>query len=296
MDFRQYDNAIGRFVSIDALAEINYSDSPYSFAYNNPVFWADPTGLFGEGNSWLENMWNKSSNNNSTIWNNTGTGGFTNGAVIEPANNDLQVNTATGEVVAFEKLSQVTIYSGNSSKFNVGIIQSHVYWTSKYYQGFRDRQFSGQVDDFQNVLDGFGMIPVLGEGFDLLNAGISALRGNYGTAALSLAAVLPFVGNGATAGKWTSKAVEYEKLADGIGTRAYIKEFNGTTAVNTKILFNDITQGGTKKIVRTSKGNIIHATMSDGSIIQLRNFSTKSGSSNHSTIEFLQQGQKWKFN
>jgi hypothetical protein len=46
MDFRMYDNAIGRFLGIDKLAEFSYSITPYRFAYNNPVYWSDPTGLF----------------------------------------------------------------------------------------------------------------------------------------------------------------------------------------------------------------------------------------------------------
>ncbi|MEN0083018.1 RHS repeat-associated core domain-containing protein, partial [Flavobacterium lindanitolerans] len=46
MDFRQYDNALGRFNSLDVLSELAPGISPYRFAYNNPVFWADPSGLF----------------------------------------------------------------------------------------------------------------------------------------------------------------------------------------------------------------------------------------------------------
>lgn len=51
MDFRQYDNSLGRFYSIDALAEFGNSYSPYRFAYNNPVYFGDPTGLLEDGNS-----------------------------------------------------------------------------------------------------------------------------------------------------------------------------------------------------------------------------------------------------
>lgn len=36
--------------------------------------------------------------------------------------------------------------------------------------------------------------------------------------------------------------------------------------------------------------------MPDGTIIQLRNFSTKSGNTNHSTIQFIGSQNKWKFN
>jgi RHS repeat-associated protein len=46
MDFRQYDPAIGRFYGMDRLSELGYSITPYRFAYNNPIYWSDPTGLF----------------------------------------------------------------------------------------------------------------------------------------------------------------------------------------------------------------------------------------------------------
>jgi hypothetical protein len=46
MDYRQYDNAIGRFNSIDVLSELAYDITPYRFGLNNPIFWADPIGLF----------------------------------------------------------------------------------------------------------------------------------------------------------------------------------------------------------------------------------------------------------
>jgi len=45
MDYRQYDMAIGRFNSIDNLTELVPGMSPYRFAFNNPNFWSDPTGL-----------------------------------------------------------------------------------------------------------------------------------------------------------------------------------------------------------------------------------------------------------
>ncbi|MEN9598573.1 MAG: hypothetical protein RL596_884 [Bacteroidota bacterium] len=44
-DFRSYDSQIGRFIQIDALAEITEEQSGYSFASNNPILRNDPTGL-----------------------------------------------------------------------------------------------------------------------------------------------------------------------------------------------------------------------------------------------------------
>ena len=45
MDFRQYDNAIGRFVCTDPIT--HYNQSPYHFGNGNPIYWADPSGLDG---------------------------------------------------------------------------------------------------------------------------------------------------------------------------------------------------------------------------------------------------------
>ena len=44
-DFRMYDPALGRFNTADALTDYLSSISPYSFAYNNPIWFSDPTGL-----------------------------------------------------------------------------------------------------------------------------------------------------------------------------------------------------------------------------------------------------------
>lgn len=46
MDYRQYDNALGRFNSMDRLSELAPGISPYRFAFDNPVLWSDPSGLF----------------------------------------------------------------------------------------------------------------------------------------------------------------------------------------------------------------------------------------------------------
>jgi len=45
MDFRLYDNALGRFFGIDALSEKNHYLSPYNFSDGNPVVFSDPSGL-----------------------------------------------------------------------------------------------------------------------------------------------------------------------------------------------------------------------------------------------------------
>jgi hypothetical protein len=48
MDFRLYDNVLGRFFGMDALSEKNHYLSPYQFGDGNPIVFADPTGLDSE--------------------------------------------------------------------------------------------------------------------------------------------------------------------------------------------------------------------------------------------------------
>ena len=68
----------------------------------------------------------------------------------------------------------------------------------------------------QNVLDYIGLIPVVGEQADGINAGIYAFRGDYTTAALSLAAVIPIGGWGATGTKVARKGAKAVNKADDI--------------------------------------------------------------------------------
>ena len=66
MDFRQYDNATGRFNCIDLLAETSMETTPYHFGLNNPNYWADPSGLrsrwwmnlpLNSGNDFIDQLW-----------------------------------------------------------------------------------------------------------------------------------------------------------------------------------------------------------------------------------------------
>jgi RHS repeat-associated protein len=53
---RYYESAIGRFTTVDPLAEKYYSISPYVYCGNNPLRFIDPTGMFSEEASIKRNI------------------------------------------------------------------------------------------------------------------------------------------------------------------------------------------------------------------------------------------------
>jgi len=68
------------------------------------------------------------------------------------------------------------------------------------------------IDYVQTGLDVLGLIPGIGEFFDLANAGIYAYRGDYVNAGMSLMAVIPIFGMAATAGKAVNKGVKAAEM------------------------------------------------------------------------------------
>jgi RHS repeat-associated protein len=81
MDYRQYDNAIGRFNGMDALAEMSPGITPYHFGNNNPNYWTDPSGLrtvgwYSSMPDWLQTMWDATPVGGTSSWNNVGGGNF----------------------------------------------------------------------------------------------------------------------------------------------------------------------------------------------------------------------------
>lgn len=72
------------------------------------------------------------------------------------------------------------------------------------------------LDGIQLGLDGVGLVPVFGEIADIANAGVSAARGDYVGAGLSLLSAIPFVGYAGTAGKATRHGA---KMVEGSGKK-----------------------------------------------------------------------------
>lgn len=69
------------------------------------------------------------------------------------------------------------------------------------------------LDGIQLALDAAGLVPGVGAIPDLLNASISAIRGDWAAAGLSVLAAVPVIGDAATAAKFAKKGVKVAKAA-----------------------------------------------------------------------------------
>lgn len=82
------------------------------------------------------------------------------------------------------------------------------------------------LDGIQLALDAAGLVPGVGAIPDLLNASISAIRGDWAAAGLSVLAAVPVIGDAATAAKFAKKGVKVAKEAKAVGNVAKANKSN----------------------------------------------------------------------
>ncbi len=122
------------------------------------------------------------------------------------------------------------------------------------------------ADVTQTTLDVIGLVPVIGEFADLANGVISLARGNYGDAALSFAAMIPFIGTGATVVKQARKLKKAAKLNKKTTEGVYDFIVKNTDEVDNYIgksqnVFTRITQHFNPK-----RGKLASKTLEKGSL------------------------------
>lgn len=100
-----------------------------------------------------------------------------------------------------------------------GSISSSYSPPSKWNAMLSQLSHTNTADIAQTVLSGLGMIPVIGNAFDVANSAISAMRGNYGESAIHLAAAMPFVGLGVGAAKTTYSVVKTGSHVMNVGAK-----------------------------------------------------------------------------
>jgi len=213
MDYRQYDNSLGRFNSIDALSEMNYAISPFAFSYNNPTFWSDPTGLLSQ--ALVESIIRNSSSGSK--WVNDGGGTFSN------ADGSGMIDQESGDYTAFDHLREVTITGrktnhglGSRLEGNIGgLAQSKAYSYGRFYDGWRSDFRTKQADGVQEWFDWLGTADPTGIVDGINSLGYLA-RGQTGNAAIAAIAIVPYVGDIAKGSKLASKThLVYTGVKDG---------------------------------------------------------------------------------
>lgn len=248
MDYRQYDNALGRFNSIDALSEMNYSVSPFAFSYNNPIFWSDPTGLLSQ--AFVNSLWENSGENTATKWVNDGGGTFS------KQDGTGMIDQETGEFTGFDALRAVTVTgrktSGGGSHLegNIGgLAQSKAYSYGQFYDGWRSDFRTKQADGVQEWFDVLGTADPTGIVDGINSLGYLA-RGQTGNAAIAAIAIIPYVGDAAKGAKYSkgvlsaSELLRIENAATRIGKPITVV---GSRASGTAKAFSDwdyVIEGG----------------------------------------------------
>lgn len=134
MDFRQYDNALGRFYGMDKLSELAYSISPYRFAFNNPNYWADPTGLSEKSwKGWVDTgnfiFWDSKVNNQGDVDSFYKDKGFTyvpDDTVVVDSDGDSRRLNGDGTVTTM--LDEVVVSSQPKKSSTNWFFMSESYW------------------------------------------------------------------------------------------------------------------------------------------------------------------------
>ncbi|MCV6628843.1 MAG: hypothetical protein OIF50_03185 [Flavobacteriaceae bacterium] len=129
MTFRQYDSALGRFNVSDPLSENFHDWTPYRFGFNNPAYWADPTGLIEE--SVLLEIFSRSSS--GTVWKNDGHSGFytDDGGYVGYTSDDTSFNLSPGSETA---LPGVEVIEKNERSYSkaASLMWLNIYATKWY--------------------------------------------------------------------------------------------------------------------------------------------------------------------
>jgi RHS repeat-associated protein len=126
MDMRQYDPAIARWVVMDPV--IHHSMSPYNAFDNNPVFWADPSGMDATTIDFLRDLFKRS--NSGDTWTN---------------NNGVFINSRTGEEAPAPEPAYLAISLHGEGNFRPE--------NMKYFRNYVESiQINGGIDELVAAL------------------------------------------------------------------------------------------------------------------------------------------------
>ncbi|MDF2176845.1 SpvB/TcaC N-terminal domain-containing protein [Aliiglaciecola sp. CAU 1673] len=196
MNGRIYDSVTGRFVQADPIVqapENGQSLNRYSYVFNNPLSYTDPTGYV------------------AVCKQADPRGGPTR---CTESDNEQKDSAEQGMQSRQESLSpgETSKIRGNANSQNGQVSDGAFDTNGKNGSNNPEKDKGwGFWDTVQTGLTAIGFVPVVGELADLANVGISLARGDMEGAALSAAAMVPFVGNAAGMARMGKAA---ERLAD----------------------------------------------------------------------------------
>ncbi|WP_437920408.1 DUF6443 domain-containing protein [Sphingobacterium sp. LRF_L2] len=206
---RFYDAEIGRWNVMDPLAEVYSMYSPYAYVGNDPISFADPTGMYRVDAAGNINITDPDEIAKALGYISSGGYSFENFSsyIKDEANgfryelDHVEINPVSlanesytdGQNIASNR------YSSTNGNVNVGGMAYSFKTVSN-----SERALNG----IQTGLDLLGMVPVFGEFADGFNALVYAGRGDYLNASLSVSAMVPFAGWVSTPFKLGGKAAK----------------------------------------------------------------------------------------
>ena len=199
---------VGRFLAMDAHSgrlRNPQSLNRYSYVGNDPINFVDPSGMDGETGDGFEN----SDGNFATLQDEGDDppgSGIVNGWIFTglcasgPCDAGSGTTVDAGSLALAEITGNLFFVTGDFSDLadsSNGGSQSSAGSSASSGAASGSSDLGGlSVEGVQGVLGVVGMVPVIGEAANLINAGISAYNGNYGTAAMYAAgALLPIGGS-----------------------------------------------------------------------------------------------------
>ncbi|QDF03898.1 hypothetical protein BHS04_11890 [Myxococcus xanthus] len=203
MGGRMYDPLTARFLSRDPFVQFPLSGQSYnrySYALNNPLRWTDPSGFLlhiepathmgvsttEDGTERIEFCHGPCSTEDGEGDGGGGDGGG-NGTKAE-SESDVSVTVSATDDNGSTSTRAGSGEAGGDGGGSDGAGPPPT-------PPGTERQGMSTIERFQLAMDLGGMIPGVGIAFDLASAGVSAYRGNWGEAGLSLIGAIPGIGD-----------------------------------------------------------------------------------------------------
>ncbi|OUS24651.1 hypothetical protein A9Q99_24095 [Gammaproteobacteria bacterium 45_16_T64] len=232
MNGRIYDPSIGRFMSADVLIQAPYfsqSYNRYSYVMNNPMSRVDPSGYesWGIGFSYGADgfKWGGSYGDDEGNIHVADFTGFTDGfgesydINISGLDYDYGLDDFSMDYMSIDFITLDDVFTLDDASSSYGFeidIPDSLYLPNLYGAAPQEEGF-GFWDGVQLSLDTAGLAPAVGIFPDLINAGISLIRGDLFGFGTSIAAAVPLFGQAVTAGKLGAMAGGVAKGAKGAG-------------------------------------------------------------------------------